>query len=332
LSGINIHLIKLAGYSVYINTGVLCVEHLPVMLSEVLQQLAIKKDGVYVDCTFGRGGHSRGILNQLGEKGRLLAMDRDWDAVHSNYAREMLQDNRFTLIQGCFAELETVVANQGLLRKVDGILIDLGVSSPQLDNPNRGFSFLRDGPLDMRMDGLAGQSAAQWLATVDEQELVRVLFDYGEEKFARRIARAIITTRTASPISTTRQLAELIEQAVPIREKHKHPATRTFQAIRIEINKELEQLQSVLQQSLNVLHTGGRLVVISFHSLEDRIVKRFIKDESAAKYNPSKLPIKEADLAKGVLKKVGKALTANAEEVAHNPRSRSAVLRVAEKL
>ena len=302
------------------------------MLAEVLQQLAIKKDGVYVDCTFGRGGHSREILNQLGEQGRLLAFDRDWDAVRSGYARAMSEDNRFILTQGSFSELEKVVANQGLLGKVDGILIDLGVSSPQLDNSDRGFSFLRDGPLDMRMDSLSGESAAQWLATVDEHDLVKVLFDYGEEKFARRIARAIVSTRAITPINTTRQLAELIEQTVPVREKHKHPATRTFQAIRIEINKELEQLTAVLHQSVNVLQTGGRLVVISFHSLEDRIVKRFIKDQSTAKYNPSKLPIKEVDLAKGTLKKVGKALTAEVKEVALNPRSRSAVLRVAEKL
>lgn len=306
--------------------------HLPVMFAEALQQLAIKKDGVYLDCTFGRGGHSQGILNELGENGRLLAFDRDWDAVNSEYAQTMRQDARFKLIQGCFSELENTVANEGLLGKVDGILIDLGVSSPQLDTPERGFSFLRDGPLDMRMDGQAGVSAEQWLATVDEAYLVKVLFEYGEEKFARRIAKAIVETRATSPITTTRQLATLIENTIPMREKHKHPATRTFQAIRIEINRELHELTDVLQQSVRVLNTGGRLVVISFHSLEDRIVKRFIKNESGAKYNPSKLPIKEVDMAKGLLKKISKALVADAQEVAENPRARSAVMRVAERV
>lgn len=302
------------------------------MFAEALQQLAIKKEGVYLDCTFGRGGHSQGILNQLGENGRLLAFDRDWDAVNSDYAHVMRQDARFKLIQGCFSELENTVANEGLLGKIDGILIDLGVSSPQLDNPERGFSFLRDGPLDMRMDGRAGVSAEQWLATVDESYLVKVLFEYGEEKFARRIAKAIIETRVASPISTTRQLATLIENVIPVREKHKHPATRTFQAIRIEINRELNELTDVLQQSIRVLNGQGRLVVISFHSLEDRIVKRFIKNESGAKYNPSRLPIKEADMAKGLLKKISKALVAQPQEVTENPRARSAVMRVAEKI
>lgn len=306
--------------------------HLPVMFAEALQQLAIKKDGVYLDCTFGRGGHSQGILNELGENGRLLAFDRDWDAVNSEYAQVMRQDARFKLIQGCFSELENTVANEGLLGKIDGILIDLGVSSPQLDTPERGFSFLRDGPLDMRMDGQAGMSAEQWLATVDEAHLVKVLFEYGEEKFARRIAKVIIETRVASPITTTRQLATLIENTIPMREKHKHPATRTFQAIRIEINRELHELTDVLQQSIRVLNTGGRLVVISFHSLEDRIVKRFIKNESGAKYNPSRLPIKEVDMAKGLLKKISKALVAQPQEVATNPRARSAVMRVAERL
>jgi 16S rRNA (cytosine1402-N4)-methyltransferase len=308
------------------------MEHLPVMFAEALQQLAIKKDGIYLDCTFGRGGHSQGILNLLAKQGRLLAFDRDWDAINSAYAKAMQEDKRFSLIHGCFSELENTLANQDLLGKIDGILIDLGVSSPQLDNPDRGFSFLRDGPLDMRMDGLAGVSAEQWLASVDEKELVKVLFDYGEEKFARRIAKAIVETRAITPISTTRQLADLIAQTVPMREKHKHPATRTFQAIRIEINRELDELKDVLQQSVRVLKPEGRLVVISFHSLEDRIVKRFIKDESGAKYNPSRLPIKEVDMAKGLLKKVGKALTAELQEVDENPRSRSAVMRVAERL
>jgi 16S rRNA (cytosine1402-N4)-methyltransferase len=308
------------------------VEHLPVMYAEVLQQLAIKQDGIYLDCTFGRGGHSQGILNLLGPGGQLLAVDRDSDAINSDYAQVMLTDQRFKLKHSCFSELESIVKNASLAGKIDGILLDLGVSSPQLDNPERGFSFLRDGPLDMRMDGNAGVSAEQWLASVDEKDLVKVLFDYGEERFARRIARAIVEKRAQSPIKTTRQLTELIEDAVPVREKHKHPATRTFQAIRIEINRELDELKAVLQQSARVLRPGGRLVVISFHSLEDRIVKRFIRDESGAKYNPGRLPIKEVDIAKGVLKARGKALKAGKQEISQNPRARSAIMRVAERV
>ena len=308
------------------------MEHLPVMVAEALQHLAIKQDGIYLDCTFGRGGHSQGILNLLGQYGQLLAFDRDFDAINSDYAQVMLTDERFKLKHSCFSELENIVKSAGLAGKVDGILLDLGVSSPQLDNPERGFSFLRDGPLDMRMDSNAGVSAQQWLASVDEKELVKVLFDYGEERFARRIAQAIVEKRALSPITTTRQLATLIEDAVSVREKHKHPATRTFQAIRIEINKELDELKAVLQQSARVLRPGGRLVVISFHSLEDRIVKRFIRDESGAKYNPGRLPIKEVDIAKGILKKMGKALKAGKQEISQNPRARSAIMRVAERV
>jgi len=308
------------------------VEHLPVMFAEALQQLAIKKNGIYLDCTFGRGGHSQGILNELDASGRLLAFDRDADAINSGFAQVMLKDQRFKLMHNCFSELESIIAATGLLGNIDGVLVDLGVSSPQLDNPERGFSFLRDGPLDMRMDGSSGISAERWLNTVDEQKLVKVLFDYGEERFARRIARAVIERRVHAPITTTRQLAELIEDAVPVREKHKHPATRTFRAIRIEINKELEELNNVLEQSVRVLKPGGRLVVISFHSLEDRIVKRFIRDESGAKYNPGKLPIKETDIDKGCLKKIGKALKAGKQEIELNPRARSAIMRVAERV
>ena len=308
------------------------MEHLPVMVAEALQQLVIDQNGIYLDCTFGRGGHSQGILNQLGQGGQLLAFDRDADAINSDYAQAMLMDERFKLKHSCFSELENIVKSENLEGKVNGILLDLGVSSPQLDNPERGFSFLRDGPLDMRMDSNTGVSAQQWLANADEKDLVKVLFDYGEERFARRIARAIVEKRTQSPITTTRQLAELIEDAVPVREKHKHPATRTFQAIRIEINSELDELKAVLQQSARVLKPGGRLVVISFHSLEDRIVKRFIRDESGAKYNPGKLPIKEVDIAKGILKRVGKALKAGKQEISQNPRARSAIMRVAERV
>ncbi len=308
------------------------MEHLPVMFAEALQQLAIYKSGIYLDCTFGRGGHSKGILDQLGPEGRLLAFDRDLDAINSDYAQAMLEDKRFTLKHTPFSELENIVASEGLTGQVDGILMDLGVSSPQLDNPERGFSFLRDGPLDMRMDGNSGVTAEQWLASVDEKDLVKVLFEYGEERFARRIAHAIIEKRVESPITTTRALAKLIEEAVPIKDKYKHPATRSFQAIRIEINSELDELKSALQQSARILKPNGRLVVISFHSLEDRIVKRFIRAESGAKYNPGKLPIKEIDITKGILKKSGKALKAEPQEIAQNPRSRSAIMRVAERV
>ncbi|NOT12344.1 MAG: 16S rRNA (cytosine(1402)-N(4))-methyltransferase RsmH [Methylococcaceae bacterium] len=308
------------------------MEHFPVLYFEVLEQLAIKTDGIYLDCTFGRGGHSQGILSQLGPEGRLLALDRDVDAIDSEHARTLLKDTRFSLLHERFSELESVVAREGLLGKVAGILIDLGVSSPQLDNPSRGFSFLRDGPLDMRMNTRAGISAEQWLASVDEKTLSKVLFEYGEERFARRIAKAIVEKRIVAPISSTRQLAQLVEDAVPVKDKFKHAATRTFQAIRIEINKELNELTDVLQQSVRLLMPHGRLVVISFHSLEDRIVKRFIRDEAGAKYNPGKLPIKEVDIKKGVFVKIGRAIKASEQEVAQNPRARSAIMRVAERV
>lgn len=308
------------------------MEHLPVMYAEALQQLAIKEEGIYIDCTFGRGGHSQGILSVLGQHGQLIAFDRDVEAFDSERAQAMLLDQRFELKHSCFSQIETIVKNADLVGKIDGILMDLGVSSPQLDKPERGFSFLRDGPLDMRMDVTAGVSAEQWLASVDEKELVKVLFEYGEERFARRIAGAIVGKREETPITTTRQLAKLIEDVIPMTEKHKHPATRTFQAVRIEINRELDELKAVLQQSAQILKPGGRLVAISFHSLEDRIVKRFIRDESGAKYNPGKLPIREVDIDKGILKKVSKALKADAQEIRENPRARSAVMRVAERV
>ena len=307
------------------------MEHKPVMLAEALDQLAIKGDGIYVDCTFGRGGHSQAILSQLTAAGRLLAFDRDVTAIESDYAKEMLKDQRFMLKHSCFSELQRSLEKDGLVGKIDGILIDLGVSSPQLDDPDRGFSFLRDGPLDMRMDSSSGVTAEQWLARVSEQDLIKVLFEFGEERFARRIAHAVIAKRVQSPITTTRQLAGLIADAIPVKDKHKHPATRSFQAIRIAINNELDELTNVLAQSVQVLKPGGRLVVISFHSLEDRIVKRFFRAESGAKYNPGKLPVKEVDIAKGLLKKMGKPLTAGLEEIASNPRARSAIMRIAER-
>lgn len=282
------------------------MEHLPVMYAESLQALEIKAGGIYLDCTFGRGGHSRGILDRLDTTGRLLAFDRDSEAINSEVALNLKTDSRFELQHSPFSQLEIAVKNRGWEGLVDGILMDLGVSSPQLDNPERGFSFLREGALDMRMDSQSGLTAAQWLAQVDEHELMLTLFDYGEERFARRIARAIVTARAENPITSTLQLAKLIEAAVPVREKHKHPATRSFQAIRIAVNQELDEIKTALEQAANVLKPGGRLVVISFHSLEDRIVKRFIRDESGYKYNPGKLPIKEVDIEQGALKKSGK--------------------------
>ena len=306
--------------------------HLSVLYEESIQELNIKPDGIYIDCTFGRGGHSRGILAQLGNSGHLLAFDRDLTAVQSTYAKELSNDKRFFLHHGCFSELEAVVKNFSWQGKVAGVLMDLGVSSPQLDEAERGFSFLRDGPLDMRMDSSTGLSAAEWLQQVDEQKLVKVLFEYGEERFARRIAGAIIERRLSSPLKTTAELASLIAGVVPRREKGKHPATRSFQAIRIEINNELEEIKQGLQQAINILKPSGRLVAISFHSLEDRIVKRFIRQESGRKFNPGRLPIKEVDIEQGVLKKVGKAMKAGSEEVKANPRSRSAVMRVAQRV
>ena len=308
------------------------MEHLSVLYEESLQGLVIQSDGFYIDCTFGRGGHSRGILERLGEDGRLLAFDRDLAAVNSSYADELRKDTRFSIHHGCFSELEEVINQTGWQGKVAGVLMDLGVSSPQLDESERGFSFMRDGPLDMRMDESSGISAAQWLAQVEEPLLVKVLFEYGEERFARRIAKAVVETREDKPLKTTLDLAKLIENAVPRREKHKHPATRSFQAIRIEINNELEEIKQGLQQAIDILKPGGRLVVISFHSLEDRIVKRFIRHESGRKNNPGRLPVKEQDIEQGVLKKVGKAVKASKLELQQNPRARSAVMRIAERV
>ena len=306
--------------------------HLSVMLEEALHHMKLKLDGVYIDGTFGRGGHSKRILESLGENGRLIAFDRDETAINCEHAQQLSQDSRFQLIHAPFSEMEKIVTELELNGKIDGILLDLGVSSPQLDDETRGFSFMNDGILDMRMDCSQGLSAAEWLAQIDEKTLTHVLFDFGEERFARRIANAIVTTRITQPIETTRQLAKLIEDIIPFREKHKHPATRSFQAIRIAINNELGEIESVLQQTKNLLNSNGRLVVISFHSLEDRIVKRFMRDESGVKRNVGKLPIKEADIEKGALNVLSKAIKPSVDEIAQNPRSRSAVLRVAERV
>ncbi|WP_367154792.1 16S rRNA (cytosine(1402)-N(4))-methyltransferase RsmH [Methylomonas sp. HYX-M1] len=306
--------------------------HQSVLYQEALTGLRIKPDGIYVDCTFGRGGHSAGVLQQLGVSGRLLAIDRDPEAIRSAEACRLQSDPRFSLYHASFAELKAIAESLNLSGRVDGLLLDLGVSSPQLDTAERGFSFLREGPLDMRMDSSQGMTAADYLAQVEEQELVRVLFEYGEERFARRIAAAVVKERKHKPIRTTAELVALIEACVPFKEKHKHPATRSFQAIRIEINQELQQVQQILAQSAALLAHGGRLVVIAFHSLEDRIVKRFIKNESGNKTDPGRLPVKEQDIVKGQFKKIGAPIRAGSEELKTNPRARSAVMRVAEKL
>ncbi|GAB4296721.1 MAG: 16S rRNA (cytosine(1402)-N(4))-methyltransferase RsmH [Methylophaga sp.] len=305
-------------------------EHLPVLLGETLDALSVKADGKYLDATFGRGGHSRAILAQLSEDGRLLGLDRDPQAI---VAGEQLaaEDPRFSIEQAAFSELEKTIHARLWQGQVDGILMDIGVSSPQLDDASRGFSFLKDGPLDMRMNPDVGISAAEWLATADRDDIAHVLKTLGEERYSKRIARAIVESRDENPIRTTRQLAELVDRASPSREKHKHPATRTFQAIRIHINNELEELKQALEQALDVLAVGGRLVVISFHSLEDRIVKRFFRDQARGDDLPSHFPV-TVDQLNPRLKVIGKAVKAGEAELAVNPRARSAVLRVAEKL
>lgn len=305
--------------------------HLPVMPDEVLHGLAIRQNGIYIDCTFGRGGHSRIILDALAADGRLLALDKDASAVTSSAAAALQEDARFEIEQASFASLEDIVRRRKRVGEVAGVLMDLGVSSPQLDQPERGFSFLKDGVLDMRMNVNQGITAAQWLADVSEQELAFVLKQYGEERFARRIARAVVEKRAIEPIATTRQLAELIEQAAPVRAKKRHPATRCFQAIRIVINQELDDLKKALEQAVTVLKPEGRLVVIAFHSLEDRIVKRFFRDEARGGRFPRGLPV-PVDAYRPRLKSIGKAQRAGGREVAGNIRARSAILRVAERL
>lgn len=304
--------------------------HQPVLLAEVLTGLSIKPDGIYVDGTFGRGGHAGAILAVLGPEGRLLAMDRDPEAIRSA-EQQFGDDPRFEIVQGAFTMLSNMIAQRQLQGRVNGLLLDLGVSSPQLDDASRGFSFSEDGPLDMRMDPASGISAAKWLETASESEISRVLKTYGEERFARRIARAIVETRQESPLQTTRQLAGLVAAAVPVREKNKHPATRSFQAIRIFINSELDEIAAVLDQVIEVLAPQGRLAVISFHSLEDRIVKRFIRDEYRGEQAPLEFPLAGMDYVPR-LKPVGKAIRASEAELNVNPRARSAVLRVAERL
>jgi 16S rRNA (cytosine1402-N4)-methyltransferase len=303
--------------------------HVPVLLEEALQALQVKDDGVYVDATYGRGGHAQKILEKIGERGRLLMFDRDPRACE-DARRRFGADARVTIQPGSFSLLGRTIEKLGLTGKINGMLFDLGVSSPQLDDPGRGFSFRADGPLDMRMDPTTGESAADWLNRAEENEIVRVLRDYGEERFARRIARAILRERSIEPITTTRRLAEIVARAVPVREKSKDPATRTFQAIRLHVNHELEELTAVLPQTVPALAPGGRLAVISFHSLEDRLVKHFMRVEAKGRELPPGLPVRH-DQFRARLKIIAKAIRAGAEETQRNPRARSAVLRVAER-
>jgi len=303
---------------------------MPVLMGPVLDGLEIKADGNYVDGTFGRGGHSSAILERLNADGRLIAIDRDPQAIAS-VPRALEEDPRFELIRGEIAELSTSIGERELTGRVDGLLLDLGVSSPQLDEAERGFSFLRDGPLDMRMDPDAGVSAAEWIKSVEGGTLRRVLKMYGEETSAARIARAIVAAREDAPITTTTQLAEVVSSVVPAHTRKKHPATKTFQAIRIFINGELEQLEAALDQSIDVLATGGRLCVISFHSLEDRIVKRFMRNASRESEQYRGMPNVPAEY-RPKLKTIGKVIVATAEEISQNVRARSARLRIAERV
>jgi 16S rRNA (cytosine1402-N4)-methyltransferase len=305
-------------------------EHTPVLPDEVLAGLAVRAAGRYCDATFGRGGHTAAILGALGPDGRVFAIDRDPDAIRAGQLR-FAGEPRLTLIRGSFGQLEERVRAAGLEGEFDGVLMDLGVSSPQLDEAERGFSFMQDGPLDMRMDNESGPSAAQWLARASERDIASVLRTLGEERYAGRIARAIVAARAAAPIARTGQLAAIVAAAVPTREPGKHPATRTFQAIRIHVNGELDALESVLPQAVRLLAPGGRLCVISFHSLEDRIVKRFIRREEQGDPVYAGLPVVPPH-ARPRLRRVGKAIEAGDAEVARNPRARSAVLRVAERL
>jgi 16S rRNA (cytosine1402-N4)-methyltransferase len=314
--------------------------HQPVLLAEAVAALAIKPGGIYVDCTFGRGGHSRAILERLGPQGRLIALDRDPTAIA---AGALIGDPRFKLVHAAFSRLDEVLAAHGI-GFVDGILLDIGVSSPQLDDPSRGMSFRFDAPLDMRMDTTQGETAADWLARAEQRDIEEVIREYGEERFAHAIAKALVAARGEQRISSTGQLAALVASVVRTREPGQHPATRTFQALRIHVNRELEELSLTLPQALGRLRpgdpagghsgvpNGGRLAVISFHSLEDRIVKRFLRDAANPPQPPKGVPVKAADLPPPIVRLVGKAIRPSAAEVAANPRARSAVLRVAEKI
>ncbi len=301
--------------------------HVAVLAQEAIEALNIRSDGIYVDCTYGRGGHSRLILEKLGAGGRLIALDRDPEAVQAGQA---LRDPRFVIVRSPFSRVREVLQELDVAG-VDGMLLDIGVSSPQIDDARRGFSFRSDAPLDMRMDPQHGLSAAEWLATAEESEIREVIRNHGEERFAKQIAAAIVEARTRGPVDTTRKLAALVADAVPTREPRQDPATRTFQALRIHVNQELEELSVVLPQCVALLGAGGRLVVISFHSLEDRIVKRFMRTQSQADALPARLPVRARDLPQPRMRLIGRAVRASDAETAANPRARSAVMRVAER-
>lgn len=303
--------------------------HQTVLLEEAVHALITNRNGTYVDCTYGRGGHSQAIADRLNADGRLLVVDKDLAAI--DHAEERFRNDPRVLIEhGAFSQLKSI-AKKHQLPDLDGVLMDLGVSSPQLDDGDRGFSFQQSGPLDMRMNQAEGETAEQWLQKASEQNIIDVLKRYGEERFARRIARNILKARETAPIDTTQKLVSIIETSIPFREKHKHPATRTFQAIRIQVNHELEELETCLHDVIDLLNSGGRFVVISFHSLEDRIVKRFFRRMEKGEDLPSRLPIRDADLDKRV-KVLGKPVRASEEEIARNRRSRSSIMRIAEKL
>jgi len=302
--------------------------HVTVLLEEAVEALAIKADGVYMDATFGRGGHSRRILAELNEKGRLIAVDRDPEAINAGRA---INDPRFRLVHRAFGKIAEAAREAGV-NDVDGILFDIGVSSPQIDDGERGFSFRHDAPLDMRMDTTQGETAAEWLARAEIREITEVIRDYGEERFAFQIAKKVVAARLEQPIVTTGQFAALVRATVRTREPGQDAATRSFQALRIHTNQELGQLEVALPQALDLLKPGGRLVVISFHSLEDRIVKNFMREQSTADSLPKNLPVRADQLPKPKLRLVGKPVKASAAEVAANPRARSAVMRVAEKI
>src|SRR5882724_7278342 len=299
--------------------------HEPVLLTEAIEALAIRPGGTYVDGTFGRGGHSRAILERLGPQGRLIALDRDPEAEH---AAKEIRDPRFTFFRTAFSGLGKALGE----RKVQGMLFDLGVSSPQIDDPRRGFSFRADGPLDMRMDPTQGESAAQWLAMAEEKQIKEVVRNYGEERFAQQIAASIVAARRGAPIERTGQLADLVAKAVRTREPGQDPATRTFQALRVHVNRELEEVSLMLPRALEHLEVDGRLAVISFHSLEDRIVKRFLQQAARRGFEnevPRRLPLRESEMPQPAVRIVGRAQRASAQETRRNPRARSAILRVA---
>lgn len=306
-------------------------QHIPVLLAESIQGLAIQPDQLYIDATFGRGGHSRAILEQLGANGRLIALDRDPTAAQA--AEQLADDPRFEFIHTPFSALPHIIAERNLTGKVAGILFDLGVSSPQLDDAERGFSFMNDGPLDMRMNPEQDESAADWLAHASQDEMADVFRQYGEERYAGRIARVIVERRSEQPLTRTSQLAKLIQEVSPAREKNKHPATRVFQAVRIHVNRELEEATNALEAAVGALKPAGRLAVISFHSLEDRLTKHFMRKCSQREQLPPGLPLREDQIADNrTLKTLGKAIKPSAEEIKQNPRCRSSVLRVAERL